>query len=105
MLDQINLKDIVRIAKEAGDAIMEIYEKDFTIEYKDDKSPLTEADLKSNEIICNALANLYPDIPILSEENKEVPYSNRKRWDYFWLIDPIDGTKEYIKKVASSQSI
>ena len=100
MLDKINLKDIVHIAKEAGDAIMEIYERDFTIEYKDDKSPLTEADLKSNEIICNALATLYPNIPILSEENKEVLYADRKDWDFFWLIDPIDGTKEFIKKTG-----
>ena len=98
MLDKIDLKDIVNIAKEAGDAIMEIYEKDFTIEYKDDKSPLTEADLKSNEIICSALKNLYPHIPIISEENKGVPYLERKKWDYYWLIDPIDGTKEFIKK-------
>ncbi len=66
MLDKINLKDIVYIAKEAGDAIMEIYERDFTVDYKDDKSPLTEADLKSNELICNALAKLYSNIPILS---------------------------------------
>lgn len=100
MLDKINLKDIVYIAREAGDTIMEIYEKDFTVEYKDDKSPLTEADLKSNEIICNALLTLYPDIPILSEENKEVLYDERKDWDYFWLIDPIDGTKEFIKKTG-----
>lgn len=98
MLDDINLKEIVGIAKEAGDAIMEIYEKDFSVEYKDDKSPLTEADVKSNEIICNALTSLYPDIPILSEENKAAPYVDRKSWDYFWLIDPIDGTKEFIKK-------
>ncbi len=100
MLDQINQKDIVNIAKEAGDAIMKIYERDFTIEYKDDKSPLTEADLKSNEIICHALSTLYPDIPILSEENKTVHYADRKGWDYFWLIDPIDGTKEFIKKTG-----
>lgn len=98
MLDTINLKDIVKIAKEAGDAILEIYEKDFTVEHKDDESPLTEADIKSNEIICSALKNLYPNIPIISEENKEVPYVERKNWDYFWLIDPIDGTKEFIKK-------
>ena len=98
MLDQINLKDIIDIAKEAGDAIMKIYDKDFRIDYKDDKSPLTEADIKSNEIICNALAKLFPEIPLLSEENQEIPYENRKNWDYFWLIDPIDGTKEFIKK-------
>ena len=98
MLSQINIQDIINIAKEAGDAIMKIYERDFQIEYKDDKSPLTEADIKSNEIICSALVNLYPDIPLLSEENKKVPYSDRKAWEYFWLIDPIDGTKEFIKK-------
>ena len=98
MLSQINIQDIINIAKEAGDAILKIYEQDFQIDYKDDKSPLTEADIKSNEIICNALTNLYPNIPILSEENKEVPYSDRKDWEYFWLIDPIDGTKEFIKK-------
>ena len=98
MLNNIHVKDIVTIAKKAGDAIMKIYDKDFTIEYKDDKSPLTEADTKSNEIICNALINLYPDIPILSEENRAAPYEERKHWEYFWLIDPIDGTKEFIKK-------
>jgi len=100
MLDKVNVKDIVNIARDAGAAIMKIYERDFTIEYKDDKSPLTEADLKSNEIICSALANLYPDIPILSEENKAAHYADRKDWDYFWLIDPIDGTKEFIKKTG-----
>jgi len=100
MLDKIDLKDIINIAKEAGDAVMKIYERDFTIEYKDDKSPLTEADLKSNEIICNALATLYPLIPILSEENKNASYGDRKDWNYFWLIDPIDGTKEFVKKTG-----
>jgi len=94
----IDIEQIIAIAKDAGDAIMKIYNKDFTIEYKDDKSPLTEADLKSNEIICKALNELYPTIPILSEENKAAPYSERQAWEYFWLIDPIDGTKEFIKK-------
>jgi len=100
MLDKINLKEIIDIAREAGAEIMKIYAKDFTIEYKDDKSPLTEADIKSNDIICKALNVLYPNIPILSEENKEVVYNERKKWDYFWLIDPIDGTKEFIKKTG-----
>jgi 3'(2'), 5'-bisphosphate nucleotidase len=98
MLKNINLEDIVKIAKDAGDAIMKIYTQDFTVEYKDDKSPLTEADTKSNEIICTALVKLYPNIPILSEENKAASYEERKEWEYFWLIDPIDGTKEFIKK-------
>lgn len=98
MLKSINIEDIKKIALEAGIAIMEIYNKDFTVEYKDDKSPLTEADLKANEIICNALQKLYPNIPLMSEENKEVLHETRKEWEHYWCIDPIDGTKEFIKK-------
>ncbi|MCF6330693.1 MAG: 3'(2'),5'-bisphosphate nucleotidase CysQ [Sulfurimonas sp.] len=98
MLDKIDIEDIKSIALDAGNLIMEIYNKDFTIEYKDDKSPLTEADIKSNELICKALKKLYPTIPIMSEENKEVNYEIRKDWEYYWCIDPIDGTKEFIKK-------
>ena len=98
MLEKIDLEKIVDIAKEAGDVIMKIYNRDFKIEYKDDKSPLTEADIKSNNIICNALTLLYPDIPILSEENATVDYKTRKNWKYYWCIDPIDGTKEFIKR-------
>jgi 3'(2'), 5'-bisphosphate nucleotidase len=98
MLNNINLKYIEAIAKEAGESIMKIYEKDFYIEYKDDKSPLTEADTKSNQIICDELYKLYPQIPIMSEENKMVDFNERKDWDYYWCIDPIDGTKEFIKK-------
>jgi len=98
MLDKIDLKDIKKIALKAGDIIIQIYNQDFKIEYKDDKSPLTEADLKANEIICSSLAKLYPNIPIISEENKQTEYEIRKNWEYYWCIDPIDGTKEFIKK-------
>ena len=106
--NSIRIEDIVTIAKSAGDAIMEIYNRDFSIEYKEDKSPLTEADLASNEIIIKGLNALnstlniqhptFKSIPILSEEGKEISYEERKNWEYFWLIDPIDGTKEFIKK-------
>jgi len=98
MLSKIDLKDMEIVAKQAGKAIMEIYKKDFLVEFKDDKSPLTEADTKSNEIICNKLLELYPSIPIMSEENEQMNYDIRKNWDYYWCIDPIDGTKEFIKK-------
>jgi len=98
MLKTIDLDKITEIAQEAGDAIMQIYNTDFAVEYKDDKSPLTEADTKANKIICDALTALYPDIPLMSEENKEVAYDERKEWEYYWCIDPIDGTKEFIKK-------
>ncbi len=96
--NKINIKDVRNIAKEAGDAIMKIYKKDFRIEYKDDSSPLTEADLASNRIICDALEKLTPETPIMSEENKVIDYDIRKTWEYYWCIDPIDGTKEFIKK-------
>ena len=96
MLDKIELSKIVAIAKEAGDVIMEIYNQDFEVEYKEDNSPLTKADLASNEVIIKALKEF--NIPIMSEEGKEIPYEDRKDWEYYWCIDPIDGTKEFIKK-------
>lgn len=98
MLNKIDINKINSIAKKAGNEIMKIYQQDFNVDYKSDNSPLTKADIKSNEIITESLKNLYPKIPILSEENKEVPYSIRKNWEYFWLVDPLDGTKEFVKK-------
>lgn len=98
MINQIDLLQIEQIAMNAGGTIMTIYEKDFAVAYKDDNSPLTEADTRSNEVICSALTAYYPEIPILSEENKMIPYEERKDWEYYWCIDPIDGTKEFIKK-------
>ena len=98
MIENIDIHKINSIAQKAGDEIMRIYQQDFKIEFKKDKSPLTKADIKSNEIIVNDLKYLYPDIPILSEENKQIPYKIRQNWEYFWLIDPLDGTKEFVKK-------
>lgn len=98
MLEEIQLEDIRKIALDAGEVVMQIYKKDFTVEYKEDKSPLTEADKAANEIICTQLRKLYPNIPLMSEENREVAYDIRKEWEYYWCIDPIDGTKEFIKK-------
>ena len=104
MLDQIDIQDIVKIAKDAGKAIMEIYNQDFDIEFKSDNTLLTIADRKANEIIVSALNQLsvnsflQQNIPILSEEGRNVPYDERKNWDYFWLIDPLDGTKEFVKR-------
>ncbi len=92
------IQEIIKIAEQAGNAILEIYHKDFSIEYKDDKSPLTDADKVSNQIIVEALKQLTPQIPIISEENKLIDYSERKKWLKCWLVDPIDGTKEFIKK-------
>jgi 3'(2'), 5'-bisphosphate nucleotidase len=96
--DKIDIEEIKNIAFEAGKEVLKIYNTNFHIEYKADNSPLTQADLKANEIICNSLKKLYPEIPLISEENKQVEYEQRKNWEYYFCIDPIDGTKEFIKK-------
>ena len=82
-------------AFEAGEAILRVYQNDFEVMMKADQSPLTKADLESNTIILKHLGEEYP---ILTEENKEVPFQERKYWTNFWLIDPLDGTKEFIKR-------
>jgi 3'(2'), 5'-bisphosphate nucleotidase len=98
LFESIDIDVINQIAIDAGKIIMEIYNKDFDVEYKEDESPLTQADLQSNEFICNSLQILYPNCPVMSEENKQTPFEIRKHWEYYWCIDPIDGTKEFIKK-------
>ena len=95
---KINILDIIKIAKKAGEAIMEVYDSEFAVELKDDRSPLTLADKNAHIVITNALKELYPEIPILSEEGKDIPYEERKIWGKFWLVDPLDGTKEFIKR-------
>ncbi len=88
-------------SKEAGKAILDVYETRFEVETKDDRTPLTIADKQAHEIIVDNLSSI-PDprspIPILSEEGKDIAYSERKTWKQFWLVDPLDGTKEFIKK-------
>ena len=86
------------IARSAGAAIMEIYAGDFNVELKGDDSPLTCADKASHEVIVRGLQEAYPSIPILSEEGKTIPYAERSGWSRFWLVDPLDGTKEFIKR-------
>ncbi len=86
----------IKASIEAGKAIMEIYDTNFDIEYKKDSSPLTTADNASHQIITSYLEKTA--IPILSEEGKHLPFEERKDWKQFWLVDPLDGTKEFIKK-------
>ncbi|MBL1263693.1 3'(2'),5'-bisphosphate nucleotidase CysQ [Candidatus Methylomicrobium oryzae] len=93
------LHQIIAIAKAAGQGIMTVYNQPGgEIVLKADQSPLTEADLLSNRIIVDGLARLTPDIPVLSEESAEIPYQQRAAWQRFWLVDPLDGTKEFIKR-------
>ena len=87
------------LARRAGAAILEVYNRpDFGVETKEDNSPLTEADRRSHEVIDAGLRALTPDIPILSEEGRDIPYAERQQWQRFWLVDPLDGTKEFIKR-------
>jgi 3'(2'), 5'-bisphosphate nucleotidase len=95
---EILLDRVADIAVQAGHVIMEVYRQDFAVESKEDKSPLTEADRRANEVILRELQISYPDIPWISEETKAKPYAERASWKSFWLIDPLDGTKEFIKK-------
>lgn len=92
------IRQVNNIAVEAGHSVMSIYEKGFDVQIKSDHSPLTEADLASHRCIVGALEKLTPTIPILSEESAGIPWAERQSWQQYWLIDPLDGTKEFIKK-------
>lgn len=99
-LNRATLNDIIEISRRAGDAILEVYhrEEGFETEVKKDASPVTEADLAAHHIIFPALSALDSSIPVLSEESEIPDYTVRSTWDRYWIIDPLDGTKEFIKK-------
>ncbi len=96
----LNIKDLNKIARDAGQKILEVYERfdSSMIETKEDNSPLTLADKAAQDVIAPALEKLTPEIPVISEEGKDIPFENRKDWTKFWLVDPLDGTKEFIKR-------
>ena len=97
MLSKENLLEIVNISVDAGEVILNYYNENVDVTYKDDESPLTKADLASHKIITDSIKKITPDIPILSEE-EFIDWKIRKKWKKYWLIDPLDGTKEFIKK-------
>ena len=97
MLSKENLLEIINISVDAGEVILNYYNENVDVIYKDDKSPLTKADLASHKIITDSIKKITPDIPILSEE-EFIDWKIRKKWKKYWLIDPLDGTKEFIKK-------
>ncbi len=92
------LAAVIDIARTAGERILEIYHSDFAVQAKDDRSPLTEADLAAHRAIHTGLARLAEDVPVLSEESAQIPFATRARWHRYWLVDPLDGTKEFIKR-------
>ncbi|MBO6879915.1 3'(2'),5'-bisphosphate nucleotidase CysQ [Winogradskyella sp.] len=96
ILENKKIMTAIKASLDAGKVIMQVYDTSFNVEIKDDKSPLTEADKKANEVINSYLIDT--EIPIISEENKQIDYSIRKDWSTCWIVDPVDGTKEFIKR-------
>ena len=92
------IEPVRNIARQAGRRILDIYESGYTVEQKDDASPLTEADLAAHQTIVEGLAQLTPEWPILSEESSNIPFSERSGWSQYWLVDPLDGTREFISR-------
>lgn len=92
------LQHVIEIAHVAGVKIMEIYASEFAITHKDDNTPLTEADLAAHNSIVKGLKALTPQLPILSEESAAIPFDVRSEWTTYWLVDPLDGTREFIKR-------
>lgn len=95
---QALLNQLIPLCREAGEAILKVYEQDFDVFKKKDQSPLTAADLAAHHVILNGLQTLDVALPVLSEESGNVPWSERRKWRRYWLVDPLDGTKEFIKK-------
>ena len=89
---------IVALAQDAGRAILEVYSTDFEVQSKSDESPLTQADLAANRRIVVGLRRLTPDLPIISEESGLPGYEERRKWECYWLIDPLDGTREFVNR-------
>jgi 3'(2'), 5'-bisphosphate nucleotidase len=97
-LDEL-LPAVVALAHEAGSAIMAFYNQpDPGVAYKHDNSPLTLADLAAHNVIMGGLARIAPDWPILSEESPPIPFAERENWRYFWMVDPLDGTKDFLRR-------
>lgn len=94
------LPDVIKIADEASEKVLHIYQSDFKVNYKEDHSPITAADIASHDIIVKGLRQISRDVPILSEEGAEIPWEERKKWRRFWLIDPIDGTKDFTQRTG-----
>lgn len=97
----VDIQPLLSLAVNAGEAILSVYnDTDIasSLQYKDDHSPLTIADTLSHNTIVAGLKSLHPKIPVLSEEGVDIPYESRKNWEYYWCVDPLDGTKEFINR-------
>ena len=91
-------QQVIEVAKEASDRILAIYNTEFDVTSKEDNTPLTEADMAAHHAITDGLQQLTPQIPILSEESVNIPFDIRSQWNRYWLVDPLDGTREFVKR-------
>jgi len=96
--DSRMLEPLLDIARIASRRILEIYATDFAVNKKSDQSPVTAADMAAHDAIVRGLQHLTPELPVLSEESSQIPFSERRRWGSYWLVDPLDGTKEFINR-------
>jgi len=92
------LVEVTALAREAGRSILEVYASSFSVQEKEDRSPLTEADLRSEQLILAGLKRIAPEIPILSEESAQAPFATRRNWGRLWVVDPLDGTREFVQR-------
>jgi 3'(2'), 5'-bisphosphate nucleotidase len=92
------LVEVTALAREAGRAILDVYASSFSVQEKEDHSPLTQADLRSEKLILAGLKRMTPEIPVLSEESAQAPYATRRSWGRLWVVDPLDGTKEFVQR-------
>ena len=97
----IDLREmVIALASHAGQAVMQVYGRSYEVMHKADDSPVTEADLEANRIIVEGLGRLTPHLPVLSEESAHTPWEERQHWPSYWLVDPIDGTREFISRTG-----
>jgi len=98
VISPVLLDVIAELAESAGESIMKVYNTDFEVKNKSDQSPLTQADMASHHTILAGLQYITPEIPVLSEESANIPYEQRSEWTCYWLVDPLDGTREFVKR-------
>jgi 3'(2'), 5'-bisphosphate nucleotidase len=96
--DPIDIQQVADIARRAGDEIMQVYQREFDVTHKGDGSPLTEADLAAHRLIVSGLRDIQPALPVLSEESRDIAYEERASWQRYWLVDPLDGTREFVNR-------
>ncbi len=93
-----SIERLMAVSRQAGEAILRIYDTDFGVREKADHSPVTEADMAAHRLIVGELERYTPDVPVLSEESTDIPFETRRKWRRYWLVDPLDGTREFVKR-------